>query len=214
MTSEESRPDTPFQALPFQAHGGFGYDTHAQAIGQTIGVRERRFAVDPMGLSPGFRQGLESLNRGKIDKVDLEFKITAMFQRQRCRPHRCLHCGSGNHAKHACVVEEVRCIYPRCLSDEHNISVCPEVINRCTGCQRLGHRKKHHHILFPVLYNDFLAAAPFHGLAIFTCERLSVSMDEIEGEFVVVPKIDLGNDKYFSKNDRRRLSSLTYDNPY
>jgi hypothetical protein len=110
MTSEESRPDTPFQACPFQAHAGFGYDTHAQAIGQTIGTRERRFAMDPMGLSPGFRQGLESLNRGKIDKIDLEFKIIAMFQRQKCRPHRCLRCGSGNHAKHACLVAEVQCI--------------------------------------------------------------------------------------------------------
>jgi hypothetical protein len=100
------------------------------------------------------------------------------------------------------------------MSDEHHISVCPEVINRCTGCQRLGHKKEDHHILSPVLFNDFLAAAPFHGLAIFTCERLSVSMGEIEDEFVVVPKIDLDNDKYFSKIDRRRLSSLTYDNPY
>jgi hypothetical protein len=216
LTTESSRPDTPFIARPFLATPGYNPETHSREIGQLVGKRKHRFAVDPMGLTTGFRRDLENLNGGKMDDVDLDHLILVQFQRQKCRPHRCMRCGSGNHQIHACLTspDTIRCIYPRCLSEDHVLAVCPKVIQRCTTCQKLGHSRDDHDILYPALINDFLAAAPFHGLAIFTCERLSVAMSKQDGEFVVLPTVDFSNDKYFSENDRRKLSTLTYDIPY
>jgi hypothetical protein len=117
----------------------------------------------------------------------------------------------------SCLVpdNEIKCVYPRCKSDKHNILVCPVVINRCTGCEKLGHHKSDHpRTLYPVLFNDYLAASFFHHLGIFTCEHLSVSMGTDAGEFVVIPEIDYSDDKYVSRNDRRFLATLPYNMPY
>jgi hypothetical protein len=217
MGSEGSRPDMPYRARPFYATGGFTGTTSTKAIVALMGNRKHRFAVDPMGLSEGFREALENLNGGSLNVVEIEHMIMLKFQRQLVRPHRCQRCGSGNHMKKSCLVADkmIKCIYPRCKSNDHLLAVCPLVIERCTGCETLGHRKEDHpRTLWPVLYNDFIAAACFHDLAIFTCERLSITMGTDAGEFVIIPEIDYKSDSYVSKEDRRRLSTLKYDIPY
>jgi hypothetical protein len=217
MSSENSRPDTPFRARPFFGSGGFSGQTSTKCVAQFMDQRPYHFPIDPMGLTRGFREDLENLNGGKLERVDLEFRIIGKFQRQTVRPHRCARCGSGNHMLKSCLEPDnkIQCIYPRCKSKKHLIAVCPLVLQRCSGCDKLGHCKEDHpRTLWPVLINDYLAASCFHDLAIFTCERLSVTMGTDAGEFIVIPKIDYSDDRYVSKQDRRHLSILPYDIPF
>lgn len=217
MDSEASRPDMPLRASPYYASGGFSGQTSTKCIANYMDQRLYHSAIDPMGLTRGFREDLKSLNRGKLEKPDLEFRVLGKFQRQKVRPHHCSRFGSGNHMQRSCLEPDtnIKCIYPRCKSDEHVIAVCPVVMTRCTGCKKLGHSKEDHpRTLWPVLINDYLAASYFHDLAILTCERLSVKMGTDAGEFIVIPKIDYSDDRYVPKQDRRYLSILPYDMPF
>jgi hypothetical protein len=114
MDPEVSRPDIPYRARPFYATTGFTGATSTKIIAERIGNRNYRFAVDPMGLSEGFREDLENLNGGSLNTVEIEHMIMLKFQRQLVRPHRCQRCGSGNHTKKSCLVPNtiIKCIYP------------------------------------------------------------------------------------------------------
>jgi hypothetical protein len=93
---------------------------------------------------------------------------------------------------------------------------CPIVIARCLTCKKLGHNEEHHRggIPYVVLLNDYMAAAAFHHLAIFTCERLTASMVLERGVFAVKPRVDFNNKKHASMMDRCLLSTIPYDIPY
>jgi hypothetical protein len=217
MTSDGSPPIHGFKAKPFFASSGYTTDTNARAIANSVVSRPYRYAVDAMGLSQGFRVKLESLNRGKLDNLDIHKRIIARFQEDAERPHRCSNCGSGDHPAKECKVEMLRCIFPRCQEDHkehgHVLAVCPSVIARCTNCKRLGHQEHHHTTPYMVLINDFLAAAPFHHLGIFTSEKLTATMYAKDKIFHILSTIDFSKTDYVTMFDRRLLSVLPYDLP-
>jgi hypothetical protein len=218
MVCDSSIPDVPFMANPFLATEGYNRDSDTRVIANGMASSYYTFQVDAMGLSRGFREELEALNKGKLDRVDLATRIARRFTRTKERPHCCEKCGSGEHRTQGCLgkAEDIQCCYPRCLSNKHVLATCPMVINRCLKCKRLGHMEEDHKGGTPwvVLMNDFMAASAFHHLAIFVCERLTASMIEENGIFAVKPRVDFNNKKYASMMDRCLLSTIPYQMPY
>jgi hypothetical protein len=51
-------------------------------------------------------------------------------------PHACNRCGSFHHGPEECASTE-SCKF--CLSEQHEVTVCPMLTNRCTECLGLGH---------------------------------------------------------------------------
>jgi hypothetical protein len=218
MTSDAPPPLNGMMAKIFFATNGYTPTTNTRVIANSLVSRPLRYAVDAMGLSHSFRTKLESINRGKLDDVDLHKRILARFATDKERPHRCYNCGSGDHPTSECKTGLLRCIFPRCQEDKkhhgHILAVCPSVITRCTNCRRLGHQEHHHNIPYMILMNDFMAAAPFHHLAIFTSERLTAKMYIKEKVFHLLSTIDFSKTDYVTLFDRRLLSALPYDMPY
>jgi hypothetical protein len=69
MTSDGPMPLHGIVAKPFLATKGFTPTTNTRVIVNSLVSRPLRYAVDGMGLSIGFREKLESLNRGKLDNL-------------------------------------------------------------------------------------------------------------------------------------------------
>jgi hypothetical protein len=218
MVTNSVRLDEPFRAHPFFYTDGLSSHTSTRIIANIIGTRLHRYAIDVMGLTLGFREGLEQIHGGKLTEVSMSRLLDARFVRDKKSPHCCPTCASGDHLEDECTVKDARCIYPRCLEHGHVLAVCPVLLARCPLCQRLGHRQTHcKSIPWIILMNDFKAGAPFHRMGIFATERLSASMyleDGDKSKLVVLPKVDYEKRTYVTFWDRFRLSILPYELPF
>jgi hypothetical protein len=218
MVTNSVKLRDPYKATPFFQTNGVSDHTSTKIIANFIGVRLRRFAIDAMGLSMGFREGLEAINGGKLTEVSVSKLLDDRFARGKMSPHCCECCGSEDHLQKDCKITDARCIYPRCGEQGHILNVCPALMARCPLCQRLGHRQVHcTTVPYMILSNDFKAGAAFHRMGLFATERLTAIMykePDDKSKFVVLPKVNYENKTHVSFWDRFRLSVLPYDLPY
>jgi hypothetical protein len=216
MTTNSVGLNEPIVASAFFFTEGASPHTSTKIIANVLGTTKRRFAIDAMGLTQGFREQLESINGGKLTEVNMSKILDARFPRDKVSPHCCSSCGSGEHLVKGCNRTDTLCVYPRCLERGHVLAVCPVLMARCPKCQRLGHLQEQcTTIPWMLLMNDFRAACPFHRMGIFATERLTASMYKEDGDkFAVLPKVDYENKTYVTFWDRFRLSVLPYDLPY
>jgi hypothetical protein len=208
----------PYKAHPFFFGQGLNFTTHTKAIGEVMGKRLRRYAIDAMGLTIGFREELESINQGKLTEVDMSKLLLKHLVRDKQSPHRCQFCGAGDHHSRQCTAVDLKCVYPRCGVSGHVLATCPVLIARCPECKRLGHLRVHcTTVPWMVLWNDFRAGAPFHDLGMFATEKIMAKMyleDGDKNKFVALCKVDYENKVHVPFFDRFKLSVLPYELPY
>jgi hypothetical protein len=101
-------------------------------------------------------------------------------------PHACACCGSFEHGVDDCKDKgEKYCLYPPCHSSEHDISVCPMVTARCSGCGGLGH-EDHNTWTTTRLAEHFNAAKHVHLTACrLNNNRLAYKVVEDPGELAM-----------------------------
>jgi hypothetical protein len=218
MVTNSVKLGDPFKATPFFYTDGLSDHTSTKIIANVMVARLWRFAIDAMGLSMGFREGLKQINEGKLTNISMSRLLDDRFARTKKSPHCCPCCASGDHLLKDCTVTDTRCIYPRCREHGHVLAVCPILMAQCPLCQRLGHCPRHCTTMpWMLLMNDFRAGAPFHRMGLFATERLTASMfleDGDKSKFAVLPKVDYENKTHMSFWDRFRLSILPYNLPY
>jgi hypothetical protein len=78
-------------------------------------------------------------------------------------PHGCGSCGSFEHERDRCE-STVGCEYPYCRGLDHEMQVCPMIVERCGTCGRLGHTE-HGQDSTVSLEENFRAAKHIHLLA-------------------------------------------------
>jgi hypothetical protein len=111
MVCDSVRQDIPFMAAPYLANEGYTRETDTRVIANGMNSAPHKFQIDAMGLSFGFREQLEALNHGKLDRVDLASRIAKRFVRTARRPNQTKDCQGKP--------EDIKCCYPRCLSKDH-----------------------------------------------------------------------------------------------
>jgi hypothetical protein len=101
----------------------------------------RKHRLDPEHFTHTYREFLELAMDAKMENWNKLSRVghKDWFIMEGINfPHPCRSCGSFSHGEEACTSEE-SCKYPFCLSNTHEISVCPMVTHRCETCMGLGH---------------------------------------------------------------------------